>query len=101
MLQANVKKSNLNYFVNLTLSGIKFEEFSYSLLFGFNKQMDVTTHWELVDSTTNEVHDRGMALKMREKLLIYKLITAKLTKFTKDNYQVILYFDNNLKLVVY
>lgn len=100
MLLGNVKKFNLNYFANLTVSGIKVEEFSFSLLFGFNKQLDVTTHWELVDEA-NAVLDRGLALKIREQWLLYKLIGAKLLKSTKDNYQVILFFDNNLKLVVY
>ena len=53
MLQANVKKSNINYFVDLKLTGIRVEEFMFSLLFGFDKQMDVTTHWELVDMVTD------------------------------------------------
>ena len=101
MLQGNVKKSNINYFVDLKLTGIKVEEFVFSLLFGFDKQMDVTTHWELIDATNNNVIDRGLALKIREQLLLFKLIGNKLVKFTKDSYQVVLFFENNLKLIVY
>ena len=101
MLQANVKKSNINYFVDLKLTGIRVEEFMFSLLFGFDKQMEVTTHWELVDMITDNHLDRGMALKIREQLLLFKLIGNKLVKFTKDPYQVVLFFENNLKLIVY
>lgn len=101
MLQANVKKSDPKYFVDQKLSGIKLEEFSYSLLFGFDKQMDVNTHWELVDLSDGKILDRGIALKNREQLLLFKLIGAKLVKFNKDPYLAELFFENNLKLLVY
>ena len=80
MLQANVKKSNINYFVDLKLTGIRVEEFMFSLLFGFDKQMEVTTHWELVDMITDNHLDRGMALKISEQLLLFKLIGNKMVK---------------------
>lgn len=101
MLQANVKKSDLKYFVDLKLSGIKLEEFSYALLFGFDKEMTVNTHWELIDLTDGRIVDRGIALKNREHFFLFKLIGAKLIKFNRDAYEVELFFDNNLKLAVY
>lgn len=101
MLQGNVKKSDPKYFMSLKLTGIKVDEFTFSLLFGFNKQMDVTTHWELIDTKDLKVIDRGMALKIREQLLLFKLIGSKLIKFNKDPFIAELFFDNDLKLVVY
>lgn len=101
MLQGNVKKSDPKYFTNLKLTAIKIEEFGFSLIFGFNKQMDVTTHWELVDTKDNKIIDRGMALKIREQFLLFKLIGTKLVKFIKDPFSAELFFDNDLKLVVY
>lgn len=101
MMQGNVKRSDPKYFTNLKLTGIKIEEFAFSLLFGFNKQMDVTTHWELVNTKDNRIIDRGMALKIREQMLLFKLIGTKLVKFTKDPVLAELYFDHDLKLIVY
>lgn len=101
MLQANVKKSDIKYFVDLKLTGFKLEEFSYSMLFGFDKEMTVNTHWELVDQTDGKILDSGIALKNREQLLLFKLIGKKLINFKRDSYLVELFFEDNLKLMVY
>lgn len=101
MLQATVKKSDISYFVGQALSGIHVGEFVISLYFGFDKQMDITNHWELVNATTNAIIDRSMSLKTRDQFYLLKLIGTKLIRFTKSSYQVDLEFENNLKLIVY
>ena len=101
MLQATVKKSDISLFVGHTLASIRVSEFVISLYFGFDMQLDITTHWELVHPETNALIDRAMSPKLREQFYLLKLIGSKLTGFTKSSYQVELVFENNLKLIVY
>ena len=101
MLQATVKKSDISYFVGQSLSSIRVSEFVISLFFGFDKQMDITTHWELVNATTNALIDRSVSLKLRDQFYLLKLIGTKLIRYTKNSYQVELEFENNLKIIVY
>lgn len=101
MLQATVKKTDLSYFIGLTLSSVRVSEFMISLFFGFDRQMDITTHWELVNATTNALIDRSTPPKNREQFYLLKLIGTKLIRYTKTSYQVEIEFENNLKLIVY
>ena len=101
MLQASVKKTDLSYFIGLTLSSVKVSEFIISLFFGFDKQVDITTHWELVNATTNALIDRSTPVKGREQFYLLKLIGTKLIRYTKTPSQVEIEFENNLKLIVY
>lgn len=101
MLQATVKRSDISLFVGETLSSIRVSEFVVSLYFSFDKQMDITTHWELVHPVTNALIDRAMSSKIREQFYLLKLIGTKLIRYTKTSYQVELEFENNLKLIVY
>jgi hypothetical protein len=101
MLQASVKRSEISLFVGETLSSIRISEFVVSLYFGFDKQMDITTHWELVHPVTNALIDRSMPVKNREQFYLLKLMGSKLIRYAKTSYQVDLEFDNNLKLIVY
>ena len=101
MLQATVKKSDISYFVGQTLTSVRVSEFVVSMFFGFDMQMDIMTHWELVNATTNALIDKSMALKNRDQFYLLKLIGTKLLHYTKTSYQVELEFENNLKLIVY
>jgi|CXWL01.1.fsa_nt_gi hypothetical protein len=101
MLQATVKKSDISYFIGQTLSSVRVSEFMISLFFGFDRQMDIVTHWELVNATTNALIDRATSIKNREQFYLLNLIGVKLIRYTKTSYQVDLEFENNLKLIVY
>lgn len=100
MLQSTIKKADISYFIGETLSNVRVGEFVVSLNFGFDKQLDITTHWELVNAS-NALIDRAMSLKVREQFYLLKLIGTKLLRYTKTSYQVELEFENNLKLIVY
>lgn len=101
MLQSSVKRSDISLFVGEALSSVRVSEFVISLFFGFDKQMDITSHWELVNADTNALIDRAMSSKMREYFYLLKLIDTKLLSYTKSPYQVELVFDNKLKLIIY
>lgn len=101
MLQSTVRKSDISLFVGETLSSIRVGEFVVSLFFGYDRQMDITSHWELVNAETNALIDRSMSLKTRDYFFLLKLIGTKLLSYTKSAYQVELVFENKLKLIVY
>ena len=101
MLQATAKKSDITYFVGHSLTSIRVGEYNVSLFFGFDKQMDIVSHWELVNDTTNILIDRSMPPRNRDYFYLLRLIGCKLLRFTRSPYQVELVFENNLKLIVY
>lgn len=101
MLQGTVKKSDISYFVGHALTGIRVGEYTVVLCFGFDKQLDIVSHWELVNETSHALIDRSMPPRNREYFYLLKLIGTKLVRYTKTSYQVELIFENNLKLIVY
>src|SRR5689334_558938 len=101
MLQSTIKRADINLFVGSALTSIQVGEFVIALFFGHDKQMNITTHWELVDTKTNALVDRALALKTREQFHLLKLIGVRLRSFNKLPYFIELVFENDLKLIVY
>lgn len=101
MYHATIRKSDISFCVGQSLVSVRVSEFVISLFFTEDMQLDIVSHWELVNPQTNALIDRAMSLKLRDQFSLLKLIGAKLTNCTKTTYQVELLFDNNLKLIVY
>ncbi len=101
MLQSTVKRSDINLFVGLNVTNIQVGEFVISLFFGHDKQIQITTHWELVDTRTNTLIDRALSVKLREQFHLLKLFGVRLRSFVKTPYFTEIVFDNDLKLIVY
>jgi len=101
MIQSTVKRSDINLFVGSPVTSIHVGEFVIGLFFGHDRQMNIASHWELVEMKTNTMVDRALALKMRDGFLLFKLIGVRLKSYVKYPHQVELLFENDLKLIVY
>ena len=101
MMQGTVRHVDLKAFVGLSVSKIEISEFGVTLVFKHTKLLDIPTHWELVDTKTNAVLDRGLSIKLREQFLLLRIIHKRLLSFAKLQYQVDLFFDEDLRLTVF
>ncbi len=101
MAHTTIKNISQLQIEGAVLQKFLFGETQIALLFSGNKQMDINNFWELYEDGTAGVIDKGLSLKFREKLLLYRLIGKKCVKVTKDPFFIEIYFDGGLRLVVH
>jgi hypothetical protein len=99
-MQGTIKQVDLKNYIGMPVIKVMISEYAVSLFFKQNKQLDITTHWELYDTKTNACVDRGLSLKLREQFSLYKLIGKRLLSCEKILSQRDLIFDGDLKLVI-
>ena len=100
MIQRTVKQVDSKVFVGFIVTQIKIGPQMISLCFAHDKQIDMITHWELVNTKNNTLLDKAVNLKEREQFLLFKIVQKRLLSFTKDQYQAEFIFEDGLKLIV-